>query len=151
MCARSYFGLSGVSNPFHGLVYPIPSQAGLGVHATIDLGGRCKFGPDVEWTDRDDDLEVDPRRAESFYEAVRRYWPELPDGALVADYAGVRPKIVGPGDAAADFVLQGPDAHGIPGLVNLFGVESPGLTSSLALGKMCVDTLDEATAKAATA
>lgn len=92
-------------------------------------------------TDRHDDLEVDLDRAQSFYSEVRRYWPELPDDALVADYAGVRPKIVGPGEPAADFVLQGAAEHGVPGLLHLFGVESPGLTSSLALGRMCVERL----------
>ena len=137
----SYFGLSGMPSPFRGLVYPLPSQAGLGVHATVDLAGRCRFGPDVEWTDRADDHDVDARRAESFYEAVRRYWPALPDGALVADYAGVRPKIVGPGAPAADFVLAGPAEHGVRGLVHFFGVESPGLTSSLALGRLCTEAL----------
>ena len=139
----SYFGLSGLPSPFNGLVYPVPSQAGLGVHATVDLGGRCRFGPDVEWTDRHDDLEVDPRRADSFYEAVRRYWPKLPDNALVADYAGVRPKIAGPGEPAADFVMHGRRQHGVPGLLHLFGVESPGLTSSLALARIATEMLDD--------
>ena len=136
----SYFGLVGRS-PFRGLVYPVPSQAGLGVHATVDLAGRCRFGPDVQWTDRDDDFDVDPRRSESFYAAVREYWPELPDGALVPDYAGIRPKIQGPGEPAKDFQLLTPAQHGVPRLLHLFGIESPGLTASLALGQYCVDAL----------
>lgn len=139
----SYFGLSGMPSPFRGLVYPVPSQAGLGVHATVDLGGRCRFGPDVEWTDRHDDLEVDAQRAGSFYAAVRRYWRDLPDGSLVADYAGVRPKIAGPGEVAADFVMHGKRVHGVPGLLHLLGIESPGLTSSLALARMATEMLDE--------
>ena len=117
-------------SPFRHLIYPMPSQAGLGVHATLDLGGRVRFGPDVEWIDRID-YQVAPERAEVFYEAIRRYWPELPDGALQPDYAGVRPKLVPAGELAADFIVQGPDDHGIPGLVNLYGIESPGLTSCL--------------------
>ena len=138
----NYFGLSGMPSPFRGLVYPIPTQAGLGVHATVDLAGRCRFGPDVEWTHAHDDYEVDAARAECFYSEVRKYWPELPDGALVADYAGVRPKIQGPGEPAEDFKLIGPRAHGVRGLVHLFGIESPGLTASLALGRLCVEALD---------
>ena len=138
----SYFSLAG-SSPFNGLVYPLPQQAGLGVHATVDLSGRCRFGPDVEWTSQEDDYQVDPSRAEAFYSEVRKYWPDLEDGALVPDYAGVRPKIQGPGEAAADFVLSGPAEHGVPGVVHLFGIESPGLTSSLALARMCVEALDE--------
>ena len=134
----NYFQLVGPS-PFRGLVYPLPQQAGLGVHATVDLGGRCRFGPDVEWTTRHDDYDVDASRAEAFYAAVREYWPELPDGALVADYAGVRPKLQGPGESSHDFCLQGPADHGVKGLVNLFGIESPGLTASLALAEACVD------------
>ena len=118
--------------PFSHLVYPVPEPGGLGVHLTLDLGGQARFGPDVEWVDAID-YRVDPRRAERFYAAIRRYWPGLPDGALAPGYAGIRPKISGPGEPAADFVLQGPREHGIPGLVNLFGIESPGLTASLAL------------------
>ena len=129
----NYFTLAGRS-PFSCLVYPVPEAAGLGVHLTIDLGGQAKFGPDVQWVDSADDLVVDPVRGDSFYAEVRKYWPALPDGALQAGYAGIRPKISAPGEPAADFVVQGPRAHGVPGLVNLFGIESPGLTSSLALG-----------------
>ena len=136
----SYFALQGRS-PFRGLVYPLPQQAGLGVHATVDLAGRCRFGPDVEWTCRADDFQVDSRRAEAFYSEVRKYWPALPDGALVADYAGVRPKVQGPDEAAKDFMLLGPSEHGVPRLVHLFGIESPGLTSSLALARLCAEAL----------
>jgi L-2-hydroxyglutarate oxidase LhgO len=127
----NYYSLVGRS-PFSRLVYPVPEPGGLGVHVTIDLGGQARFGPDVEWIDRIG-YEVDPRRAERFYAAIRRYWPGLPDGALAPGYAGIRPKIAGPKDPAPDFVIQGPDEHGVPGLVNLFGIESPGLTASLSL------------------
>ncbi|HET9736353.1 MAG TPA: NAD(P)/FAD-dependent oxidoreductase [Burkholderiales bacterium] len=118
--------------PFSRLVYPVPEPGGLGVHVTLDLGGRARFGPDVEWVDRID-YTVDPRRAERFYAAIRRYWPGLPDGALEPGYAGIRPKISAQGAPAADFVVQGPRDHGVTGLVHLFGIESPGLTASLAL------------------
>ncbi len=117
-------------SPFRHLIYPMPSQAGLGVHATLDLGGRVRFGPDVEWVDRID-YQVAPERVGVFYGAIRRYWPDLPDGALQPDYAGVRPKLVPAGAPAADFMIQGPDDHGVSGLVNLYGIESPGLTSCL--------------------
>ena len=130
----NYFTLSGKS-PFSRLIYPVPQAAGLGVHLTIDLGGQAKFGPDVEWVDSPDDLAVDPRRADAFYAEVRKYWPALKDGALQPSYAGIRPKLQGPGQPAGDFVIQGPVDHGLPGLVNLFGIESPGLTSSLAIGE----------------
>jgi len=129
----SYFSLSGPA-PFRHLVYPVPQAAGLGVHLTLDLGGQAKFGPDVQWVSAPDDLGVDPARVQGFYAAVRQYWPGLPDGALQPAYAGIRPKISGPGQAAADFCVQGPQDHGIRDLVNLFGIESPGLTSALALG-----------------
>ena len=118
--------------PFTHLVYPVPEPGGLGVHVTLDLGGRARFGPDVEWVDSID-YRVDPARAQAFYAAIRRYWPGLPDGALEPGYAGIRPKISGRGEPAADFVVQGPHEHGVPGLVHLFGIESPGLTASLAL------------------
>ena len=131
----NYFTLSGKS-PFSRLIYPVPEAAGLGVHLTIDLGGQAKFGPDVEWVDLPDDLLVDPSRGDAFYAEVRKYWPGLKDGALQAGYAGIRPKLHGPGEAAGDFVIQGESTHGIPGLVNLFGIESPGLTSSLAIGEV---------------
>ncbi len=129
----NYYSLSGRS-PFAHLIYPVPEPGGLGVHLTIDLGGQARFGPDVQWVDALD-YTVDPRRADGFYAAIRRYWPRLPDGALQPAYAGIRPKLSGPGEAAADFVIQGPAVHGVPGLVNLFGIESPGLTSALAVGE----------------
>jgi L-2-hydroxyglutarate oxidase LhgO len=132
----NYFGLSGAA-PFSRLVYPVPVQGGLGVHLTLDLGGQARFGPDVEWVDRED-YTVDPRRADGFYAEVRRYWPDLPDGALQPAYAGIRPKLHGPGEAAPDFVVQREEVHGVPGLVNLFGIESPGLTASLALAAEAV-------------
>ena len=138
----SYFTLTGRS-PFQRLIYPAPEPdkhlAGLGVHLTIDLGGQAKFGPDVQWTDDPTDWQVDPARGDAFYAEVRRYWPALPDGALLPGYAGIRPKISGPNQAAADFLIQGPDAHGVPGLVNLFGIESPGLTSALAIAERVRD------------
>jgi L-2-hydroxyglutarate oxidase LhgO len=118
--------------PFARLVYPVPEPGGLGVHVTLDLAGRARFGPDVEWIE-EIDYRVDPARAGRFYAAIRRYWPGLPDGALAPGYAGIRPKISGSGEPAADFVVQGPREHGVPGLVHLFGIESPGLTASLAL------------------
>lgn len=129
----NYFVLSGRS-PFTRLIYPVPVPGGLGTHLTLDLGGQAKFGPDVEWVDRID-YSVDPARGAAFYAAIRRYWPDLPDGALQPGYCGIRPKIVGPGQPGQDFVIQGPREHGQPGLVNLFGIESPGLTASLALGE----------------
>ena len=132
----NYFTLAGKS-PFSRLIYPVPEVAGLGVHLTLDLGGQAKFGPDVEWVDSPEDLVVNPQRGDAFYAQVRKYWPGLKDGALQAGYAGIRPKIQAPHEAAKDFAIQGQAVHGVPGLVNLFGIESPGLTSSLALGN-CV-------------
>lgn len=129
----NYFTLAG-RTPFSHLIYPLPEPGGLGVHLTLDLGGQARFGPDVQWVDSPDDVTVNPARAEAFYTEVRQYWPQLPDGALQPGYAGIRPKISGPGDPAADFMIQGPQTHGAPGLVNLFGIESPGLTASLAIG-----------------
>jgi L-2-hydroxyglutarate oxidase LhgO len=129
----NYFTLSGKS-PFNRLIYPVPEAAGLGVHLTLDLGGQAKFGPDVQWVESADDLVVNPARGDAFYAEVRKYWPHLKDGALIAGYAGMRPKINAPTEAAADFMIQGPKDHGIDGLVNLFGIESPGLTSSMAIG-----------------
>lgn len=118
--------------PFSRLIYPVPEPGGLGVHITLDLAGQARFGPDVEWIDRIE-YSVDPGRSARFYAAIRRYWPGLPDGALSPGYAGIRPKTAGPSDPAPDFLIQGHEAHGIPGLVHLFGIESPGLTASLAL------------------
>lgn len=135
-----YFGLSGRA-PFRRLIYPVPVEGGLGVHLTLDMGAAARFGPDVEWIAAKD-YTVDPRRAEAFYGEIRRYWPELPDGALHPDYAGVRPKISGPGAPAADFRIDGPADHGRPGLVNLFGIESPGLTASLAIADHVVALLE---------
>lgn len=128
----NYFSLSGLKAPFRHLIYPVPVPGGLGTHATIDLQGAVRFGPDVEWVDGLD-YAVDPARAASFYEAIRAYWPALPDGALRPDYAGIRPKIGGPGEPAKDFYIAFPDASGIPGYVHLAGIESPGLTASLAI------------------
>ena len=130
----NYFTLAGRS-PFSRLIYPVPEAAGLGVHLTLDLGGQAKFGPDVQWVDSPDDLLVDPARGDAFYAEVRKYWPGLADGALLPGYAGIRPKINAPHEAARDFLIEGPAQHGVAGLVNLFGIESPGLTSSLALGE----------------
>ena len=135
----SYFSLAGKA-PFSRLIYPAPQDAWLGVHLTLDLGGQAKFGPDLEWLPAGldplaIDYTVDARRAYGFYDEVRRYWPALVDGALQPSYSGVRPKIYGPGDAAPDFRIDGPAHHGVPGLINLFGIESPGLTSALALGE----------------
>ncbi|GAB4089695.1 NAD(P)/FAD-dependent oxidoreductase [Hydrogenophaga soli] len=134
----SYYSLAGKA-PFSRLIYPAPQDAWLGVHLTLDLGGQAKFGPDLEWLDTPDpatiDYRVDPRRADGFYAEVRRYWPELPDGALQPSYSGVRPKIHGPGEPAPDFRIEGPAQHGVPGVVNLLGIESPGLTSALAIAE----------------
>lgn len=127
----NYFTLQGRS-PFQRLIYPVPEPGGLGVHLTIDLGGQAKFGPDVQWVDAID-YAVDASRSERFYPAIRRYWPALPDGALAPSYSGIRPKIVPPAVAKQDFLIQGPQDHGVSGLINLFGIESPGLTSSLAI------------------
>lgn len=127
----SYFALSGRA-PFARLIYPVPVPGGLGVHVTLDLQGRCKFGPDVEWLEGEE-YSVDPARAEGFYDAIRRYWPGLADGTLMPDYAGVRPKIAGPGEPAADFRIDGAAVHGLPGLVALYGLESPALTGCLSI------------------
>jgi L-2-hydroxyglutarate oxidase LhgO len=135
----NYYTLA-TRSPFSRLVYPVPEPGGLGVHVTLDLGGQARFGPDVQWVDRVD-YAVDPRRAERFYGAIRRYWPGLPDGALEPGYAGVRPKISGRDKPAADFVVQGPHEHGVRGLVNLFGIESPGLTASLPLADAVLEQL----------
>jgi len=133
LCKGNYFALAGRS-PFRRLVYPMPERAGIGVHVTLDLGGQVRFGPDVEWVEAID-YDVDPKRAEPFYAAIRRYWPGLPDGALQPGYAGIRPKLQTPAGPAQDFMIQGPLQHGVPGLVNLYGIESPGLTSSLAIAE----------------
>jgi len=136
----NYYSLARKS-PFSRLVYPVPEPGGLGVHVTLDLAGQARFGPDVEWVDKIA-YEVDPKRAERFYAAIRRYWPGLPDGALLPGYAGIRPKTAGPGEPAPDFEIQGPSRHGVPGLVHLFGIESPGLTASLALAERVLRELE---------
>ena len=150
----NYYALAGRA-PFRRLIYPVPEDGGLGVHLTLDLGDQARFGPDVEWLDVEGqggegqgppdaplDYGVDPARATPFYAAIRRYWPGLRDGALMPAYSGIRPKLSGPGMPAADFLVQGPEAHGIPGLVNLFGIESPGLTSCLALAETVLERLE---------
>ncbi|BDU72093.1 NAD(P)/FAD-dependent oxidoreductase [Mesoterricola silvestris] len=132
----TYFALAGPA-PFSRLVYPVPEPAGLGVHLTLDLGGQARFGPDVEWVE-EEAYDVAPARAGAFYAEIRRYWPGLPDGALRPAYAGIRPKLQGPGDPVPrDFLVQGSGDHGVPGLVNLLGIESPGLTACLALAEHC--------------
>ncbi len=141
-----YFRLMGKA-PFSRLIYPAPDNASLGVHATVDLGGQTRFGPDVEWLEQsrqeDFNYDVDPARSESFYAAIRKYWPGLKDGSLVADYSGIRPKITGPGEPAGDFELSGPVHHGLEGMINLFGIESPGLTAALAIAEEVVSLLDD--------
>ena len=143
----NYYSLTGRA-PFSHLIYPAPADAWLGVHLTLDLGGQAKFGPDLEWLNVESpeqiDYAVDPRRADAFYAEVRRYWPGLADGALAPSYSGVRPKIHGPGEAAPDFRIDGPALHGVPGLVNLFGIESPGLTSALAIAEVVAALLTRA-------
>ncbi len=135
----NYFGFA--RRPvFSRLIYPTPVDGGLGVHVTLDLAGRMRFGPDVEWIDHES-YTVDPRRAETFYQRIRAYWPGLPDGSLVPDYCGIRPKLTAPGEKPADFMIAAEPAHGMPRLVNLFGIESPGLTSSLSLAEEVVDYL----------
>lgn len=131
----NYFTLAGRA-PFSRLIYPVPEAAGLGVHMTLDLAGQARFGPDVEWVNSSSDLSVDLKRGDRFYAEVRKYWPGLEDHSLLAGYAGIRPKINDQNAQARDFMIQGPLEHGVPGLVNLFGIESPGLTSCLAIGNM---------------
>jgi len=139
----SYFSLA-AATPFRHLVYPMPEPGGLGVHLTLDLGGQARFGPDVEWVDSLD-YGMDASRADGFYAAIRRYWSGLPDGVLQPAYTGIRPKISGPGEPAADFRIDGPAEHGVPGLVNLFGIESPGLTAALAIAdEVCQRLAQEA-------
>jgi L-2-hydroxyglutarate oxidase LhgO len=139
----NYFSLSGKA-PFSRLVYPIPEPGGLGVHYTIDMGGQGRFGPDVQWID-EIDYQVDAKRSEKFYDQIRRYWPKLHDGALQPAYSGIRPKLVSAGEADADFFIQGPQQHGLSGLINLYGIESPGLTSSLAVAEKIINTIAHTT------
>jgi L-2-hydroxyglutarate oxidase LhgO len=136
----NYYSLMG-RTPFSRLIYPMPQGAWLGVHATLDLAGRCRFGPDLHWVD-DLNYDVDAHAMDDFYASIRRWWPDLADGQLQPDYSGIRPKIYGPGEEAADFLLQGPATHGIAGLVNLYGIESPGITSSLAIAEQVRALLD---------
>lgn len=137
----NYYALSGKA-PFSRLIYPVPEPGGLGVHLTLDLGGQARFGPDVEWIDAID-YAVDPARADGFYAAIRRYWPDLRDGALRPDYAGIRPKLAVPAGQDADFVIQDARTHGVPGLVNLYGIESPGLTACLATADEVMTRLED--------
>jgi L-2-hydroxyglutarate oxidase LhgO len=129
----TYFSFAG-RPVFSRLIYPAPVPGGLGIHVTLDLAGRMRFGPDVEWI-LEENYAVDPARAGAFYSRIRDYWPGLPDGSLTADYAGIRPKLTGPGEPASDFLIEGPADHGLAGLVHLFGIESPGLTSALSLAE----------------
>ena len=135
----SYYVLQGRA-PFRHLIYPVPETGGLGVHLTLDLAGQARFGPDVEWVERLD-YAVDPARAERFYRLIRRYWPGLPDDSLHPGYAGIRPKLSRAGTTSADFLIQGPQAHGVRGLINLYGMESPGLTSALAIAELVADSV----------
>jgi L-2-hydroxyglutarate oxidase LhgO len=135
----NYFGFAG-RPVFSRLIYPAPVEGGLGTHVTLDLAGRMRFGPDVEWVAAEN-YDVDPARAALFYASIRTYWPELPDGSLVPDYAGIRPKLTGPGEPPADFMIEGPREHGLPRLVNLFGIESPGLTSALSIAEDVVERI----------
>ncbi|MGE0752532.1 MAG: NAD(P)/FAD-dependent oxidoreductase [Variibacter sp.] len=139
MAKGNYFGFAG-RPAFSRLIYPAPVDGGLGIHVTLDLTGRMRFGPDVEWI-KEENYAVDPARADTFYARIRTYWPSLPDHSLVPDYAGIRPKLSGPGEPPVDFIIEGPAAHGVPNLVNLFGIESPGLTSSLSLAEATVAAL----------
>ncbi|HEY6517217.1 MAG TPA: NAD(P)/FAD-dependent oxidoreductase [Steroidobacteraceae bacterium] len=135
----SYYVLQGRA-PFRHLIYPVPETGGLGVHLTLDLAGRARFGPDVEWVEKLD-YAVDPAGAERFYRLIRRYWPALPDDSLQPGYAGIRPKLSRAGTTSADFLIQGPEGHGVRGLVNLYGMESPGLTSALAIAERVADSV----------
>lgn len=140
LCKGNYFALEGVKAPFRKLIYPMPNEAGLGIHSTTDLAGQNRFGPDTEWVD-EENYAANSSRLEEFEAAIRRYYPALPAGALLPVYAGIRPKIVGRGEAAGDFLVQGEEIHGCTGLINLFGIESPGLTSALAIADSIVENL----------
>jgi L-2-hydroxyglutarate oxidase LhgO len=135
-----YFTLRGRA-PFQRLIYPLPEHGGIGIHLTLDVAGAARFGPDIEWVE-ECDYRVDPTRGAGFYAAIRRYWPGLADGALQPGYAGIRPKIAGPGERAADFRIEGAATHGIAGVLNFFGIESPGLTASLAIATEALERID---------
>ena len=139
----NYYTLTG-KNPFNHLIYPVPVANGLGTHSTMDMGGQTKFGPDVEWID-EIDYEVNPKRSDSFYKSIRRFWPGLPDGAIQPGYSGIRPNLIGPNGKTlnSDFIIQGAKDHGIAGMVNLYGIESPGLTSSLAIADYVLERLEQ--------
>lgn len=142
-CKGNYF-ITSRKSPFSRLIYPVPVKSGLGVHVTIDMAGGLRFGPDTEWIDgieREDVLEVDPARGDAFVAAIRRYWPDMPDGALQPGYAGIRPKLNPSGAVGDDFRIDGPETHGVAGLVGLYGIESPGLTSSLAVASEVLNRL----------
>lgn len=132
----NYFSLLNTPNPFNHLIYPLPSDHGLGIHATLDLNNQVRFGPDVEWVENEHDFNVNPNRRELFSQAIREYWPSLPEDSLAPSYAGIRPKV-----DVGDFIIQDSSVHGIPGLINLFGIESPGLTSSMAIGNAVRDKI----------
>ena len=138
----NYYTLTG-NNPFNHLIYPVPVANGLGTHSSMDMGGQTKFGPDVEWID-DIDYVVDPKRGDSFYASIRRFWPGLPDGSIQPGYSGIRPNLIGPGGKTlnTDFIIQGRADHGIEGMVNLYGIESPGLTSSMAIADYVLERLE---------
>jgi L-2-hydroxyglutarate oxidase LhgO len=140
LCKGNYFNFAG-RPVFSRLIYPVPVDGGIGIHVTLDMAGRMRFGPDVEWVDSQD-YAVDPARADGFYARIRGYWPGLPDNSLVPAYSGIRPKLSGPGQPVVDFRIDGPPQHGLPGLVHLFGIESPGLTSSLSLADDVVAYLE---------
>ena len=139
LCKGSYFSYAG-RPVFTRLIYPVPVHGGIGIHITLDLAGRMRFGPDVEWVERED-YAVDPSRADSFYARIRTYWPGLPDNALMPAYSGIRPKTAGASEPQQDFTIEGPRQHGLPGLVHLFGIESPGLTSSLSIADEVISYL----------
>ena len=139
LCKGNYFAYAG-RPVFTRLIYPVPVDGGIGIHITLDLAGRMRFGPDVEWIERED-YTVDPSRADAFYARIRSYWPGLPDDALMPAYSGIRPKLSGPGVPQQDFMIEGPVQHTLPGLVHLFGIESPGLTSSLSIADEVVSYL----------
>jgi L-2-hydroxyglutarate oxidase LhgO len=144
-CKGNYFSLAAKA-PFSHLIYPVPEAAGLGVHLTLDMGGQARFGPDVEWLSDTSpetiNYEVDAKRGDGFYAAIQRYWPDLKEGSLNADYSGVRPKTQSPNDVAHDFIIQDATEHGILGLINLYGIESPGLTASLAIADEVMKRLE---------